>query len=260
MSLRSALRTQRPNGVRALDAVIGTLSGLRSRVAGPTSVQRDDGSPVVYGEMWRPQDEEHARQLIFNDPDPDTFERSGQADAERLAPLISSSDVVLDLGCGIGRVARYVAPLCATIWAVDASETMLSHARSRLGALSNVRYARCEGTRIPEIASASVDVAYSLLVLQHLEREDAFALLRDVHRVLRTDGRAYLTFPNLLSDPYLDCFLTYVEGGEVTNPVRARLYTPQEVERILPAAGFAVESIEPGVEIVACCRALPAVS
>lgn len=260
MSLRNALRAQRPNGLRALDAAIGTLSGLRARVAGPDSAPRDDGSPLVYGDLWRPHDQEQARQLIFNDPDPETFERSGQADAERLMPLISASSVVLDLGCGIGRVARYVAPLCATIWAVDASETMLSHARSRLAALSNVRYARCDGTRMPDVPSGSVDVAYSLLVLQHLEREDAFALLRDLRRVLRTDGRAYLTFPNLLSDPYLECFLNYVEGGEVTNPARARLYTPQEVERILPAAGFAVESIEPGVEIVACCRAVSASS
>jgi predicted TPR repeat methyltransferase len=31
----------------------------------------------------------------------------------------------VDLGCGIVRVVRYVAPLCREIWAVDASQTML---------------------------------------------------------------------------------------------------------------------------------------
>jgi ubiquinone/menaquinone biosynthesis C-methylase UbiE len=207
--------------------------------------------------MWRPRDESEARQLIFNDPEPENFERSGRADAERLSPLISQSDVVLDLGCGIGRVVRYVAPLCASIWAVDASDAMLDLARTRLRGLSNVHFARCAGTAIPEVRDDSIDVVYSLITLQHLEREDAFALLRDLHRVLRPGGRAYFTFPNLLSDVYLDCFLTYVEQGEVANPVRARLYTPEEVERLLPAAGFEIRRLDAGDEIVVVCAPAP---
>jgi ubiquinone/menaquinone biosynthesis C-methylase UbiE len=247
VSFRAALSAQRPNAVRVIDGAIRGLTSARDRIARPGA------PPGGYGAMWQPQDEEQARRLIFNDPDPENFERSGQADAERLAPLIGPSDTVLDLGCGIGRVVRYVAPSCETIWAVDASETMLGYARSRLAGLGNVRFARCLGTSIPEVADDSVDVVYSLITLQHLEREDAFALLRDLRRVLRPDGRAYITFPNILSQAYLDCFLAYVDSGEVANPVRARLYTPQEVARILPAAGFEVREVEEGTEIVAVC-------
>jgi SAM-dependent methyltransferase len=251
VSLRSALGRQRPRAVRLIDAAIGALSVLRRRVA------RNAPATSGYGGLWRPRDEEHARRLIFNDPDPENFERSGRADAERLAPLISPEDVVLDLGCGIGRVVRYVAPLCSSIWAVDASEVMLDHARSRLAETTNVRFARCTGTRIPDVADGSVDVVYSLITLQHLEREDAFALLRELRRVLRPGGKAYITFPNILSDEYLECFVAYVDTGEVANPARARLYTPQEVERILPAAGLDVREIQVGVEIVAVCESAP---
>ncbi len=91
--------------------------------------------------------------------------------------------------------------------------------------------------------------------LQHLEREDAFALLRDLRRALRPGGRAFLTFPNLLSDAYLAAFVEQVDRGEVANPARARAYTPQEVERLLPAAGLPIERLDAGVEIVAVCRA-----
>jgi len=45
-----------------------------------------------------------------------------------------------------------------------------------------------------------------------------------------------------------------VRDGQVTNPARARIYTPQEVERILPAAGFEIAELDAGVEIVAVCR------
>jgi ubiquinone/menaquinone biosynthesis C-methylase UbiE len=252
VSIRAALSAQRPHVVRLIDGAIRGLTSARGRVA-----QGVAGTTVGYGDLWRPADEDGARQLIFNDPDPENFERSGQDDAERLAPLIGPADTVLDLGCGIGRVVRYVAPMCGTIWAVDASETMLGYARSRLAGVPNVRFARCAGTTIPDVSDDAIDVVYSLITLQHLEREDAFALLRDLRRVLRPGGRAYITFPNILSDPYLDCFLAYVDHGEVTNPVRARLYTPQEVARILPAAGFEVRELEEGTEIVAICGPAP---
>ena len=209
-----------------------------------------------YGDLWQPGDETQAMQLVLNESDPDIFEASGRRQAEEvLCPRIAATDVVLDLGCGIGRVARYVAGCCGRLWAVDASERMLSLARERLAGLPNIDFARSEGTTIPAIGSGSVDFAYSVLTLQHLEREDAFLLLREVRRVLRPGGAAYLTFPNLLSDVYLNAFREYAERGEVSNAARARFYTPEEVRRILPAAGFDVVELRAGVEIEVDCAA-----
>jgi ubiquinone/menaquinone biosynthesis C-methylase UbiE len=212
-----------------------------------------------YGDLWQPDNDEQAMQLVLNETDPDIFEASGQQQAdELLGPRIRSTDVVMDLGCGIGRVARYVAGYCASLWAVDASEKMLGLARNRLDELQNVRLARSEGTRIPSVESESVDFVYSILTLQHLEREDAFLLLREVHRVLRPGGAAFFTFPNFLSDVYLEAFLAYAERSEVENPARARFYTPEEVRRLLPAAGFEVVNMTAGVEIeVDCARTAP---
>jgi ubiquinone/menaquinone biosynthesis C-methylase UbiE len=250
MGLRRAIGRQRPRAVRLLDGAIGALADVRRRVAAGGA---HDGDGAGYGGLWAPRDAAEARRLIINDADPEGFERSGRADAARLAELVGAGDVVLDLGCGIGRVALYVAPGCATLWAVDASDAMLEQARLRLADRRNVRVARCDGTRIPAVPDDAVDVAYSLLTLQHVEREDAFALLRELRRVVRPGGRCYLTFPNLLSDTYLDAFVAQAERGDVANPARARAYTPQEVERVLPAAGFSVERLDAGTEIVAVC-------
>jgi len=191
---------------------------------------------------------------ILNNRDPEEFEAAGRRDAATIGRLIEPTDTVLDLGCGIGRVTRYVAPLCREIWAVDASETMLDYAKERLGSLPNIRFVQGAGTSLPGVPSESVDVVYSLLTLQHVEREHAFLLLRELRRILKPDGRAFLTFPNLLSDTYLQAFLYYVDHDEVDNRARARFYTPEEVARLLPAAGFEVESIEANVEIVAICN------
>ena len=130
---------------------------------------------------------------------------------------------------------------------------MLHYARQRMVGTTNVRYARCRGTTIPDIPTGAIDFAYSLLTLQHVEREDAFLLLRELGRVVRPGGTIHVTFPNLLSDTYLAAFVAYAEEGRSTSRARARFYTPQEVERILPAAGLVVSEIDAGVEIAARC-------
>jgi ubiquinone/menaquinone biosynthesis C-methylase UbiE len=210
-----------------------------------------------YRAVWSPSNDTDAMGLILNETDAGKFEASGRHDAEEvLGPLIRSSDTVLDLGCGIGRVTRYVAPLCREVWAVDISPRMLELARSRLAGLANVRFALSNEASLPEPPTASVDFAYSLLTLQHVEREHAFALMREVRRVLRPGGVAHFTFPNLLSDEYLHAFLHYVESGEAnSNPARARFYTPEEIHRVVPAAGFEIVDFEVEVEIRVTCRA-----
>ena len=238
--------------VRGLREVERVAAGARRRLengaagAPPATAER-------YGALWDPPADADAMALILNTTDPETFESTGRADAERLSAYLPEGGTALDLGCGIGRVARYLAPRCATLWAVDASARMLDLARTRMADLSNVRYATCVDTAIPDVPDGGVDLAYALLVLQHLEREDAFLLLEELRRVVAQSGTVVVTFPNLLSDTYLAAFLDYVRNGQVTNQARARMYTPDEVARVVTAAGFDVD-LEVDVEILAVCR------
>jgi ubiquinone/menaquinone biosynthesis C-methylase UbiE len=208
-------------------------------------VARDDS---LYAALWKPIDETEAILQIYNTSEEASFEEGGRWDFESLAPFLTPSSTVLDLGCGIGRVARYVAPACAKLWAVDVSSRMLELAASRLSSETNIQYALCKDVCIPDVPSGTVDLAYSFLVLQHVEREDAFLLLEELRRVVRPTGTVVLTFPNLLSDTYLECFRQYARAGVSTLRNRARVYTPQEVERIMTAAGFE-PTIEAATEI-----------
>ncbi len=206
-----------------------------------------------YSGLWNPADETAALLQIFNTDDPDSFEEGGRWDLDRLRPFFDKDSTVLDLGCGIGRVARYVAPECSLLWAVDASQKMLDMAAERLRDLTNIRYVHCHDVTFPDVPSESIDMAYSLLVLQHLEREDAFLLLEELRRVIRRTGTVILTYPNLLSETYLSGFVDYAHRGESADAARARLYTPQEVEALLPAAGFRAE-IDAATEIRVTAR------
>lgn len=52
---------------------------------------------------------------------------------------IYPDDVVLEIGAGVGRVGRVIAPLCREWIGADVSENMLAHIRRRLRDLPNAR-------------------------------------------------------------------------------------------------------------------------
>ncbi len=230
---------------------------MRSGGAGSSGAPGHDaitghGAHTRYG--WAPQTEQDARLEIIDSEDKEFFEESGRRDAERLLPFLEPGFAVLDLGCGIGRIAMYMAPHCQTLWAVDASPRMLEMAGTRLAGLSNVKYAQCLDTKVPEVVDESIDLVYSIIVLQHLEKEDAFLLTEDVVRMLRPGGLAFLTWPNLLDEANLEAFVQGARRGEATNNYRARLYTTHELELLLPRAGFSSVEIRDEPNIVTICR------
>jgi ubiquinone/menaquinone biosynthesis C-methylase UbiE len=214
----------------------------------------------TYERHWDPVTVSDAMKLIVVEDDEAFFESSGREDAAGILELLPEpAGVVLDLGCGIGRIARFVAPRCRELWLADISPRMLEMAHERLGGLASIRLVRATPRGVPELGTGTLDLAYSVLVLQHVEREDAFCMLRDVLRMLRPGGTAYLTFPNILDDGYLSAFVQYADTGEVSNVARARFYTPSEVARLVAAAGFVDVAVREGRDIVAIARkAVPA--
>ena len=58
---------------------------------------------------------------------------------------IGKDDVVLEIGCGIGRVGKVVAPLCRKWIGCDVASNMLSLAAERLKDLSNVELVEISG-------------------------------------------------------------------------------------------------------------------
>ncbi|HTW06732.1 MAG TPA: class I SAM-dependent methyltransferase [Acidimicrobiales bacterium] len=229
------------------------LEGLSRRLGATSSPAEHEQPPGLPRYAWAPATEADARAEILLTPDEDEFDASGRHELGRLLPFVDETTTALDLGCGIGRIARHLAPHCRALWAVDASPRMLELAGGRLAGVANIRYALCKDTAVPDIADASVDFVYSVLVLQHLEKEDAFLLLEEMYRVLRPGGRALYTWPNLDDDGYLRAFVQGARAGEATNLYRARPYTVGELQRLIPAAGYSSVELHEAPNIVTVC-------
>lgn len=96
---------------------------------------------------------------------------------------------VLDLGCGTGRHALWLAAAGATVTAVDFSDAMLAEARRKPGA-DAVRFLAHDLHR-PLPFSSEFDLVVSGLVLEHLQQLEPF--FAEAQRVLRPGGRAVVS-------------------------------------------------------------------
>ncbi|HVO10277.1 MAG TPA: class I SAM-dependent methyltransferase [Vicinamibacteria bacterium] len=97
---------------------------------------------------------------------------------------------VLDLGCGTGRHAVWLAAAGARVTAVDFSEGMLDEARRKAGAAA-VRFLAHDLHRPLPFADAEFDLVVSALVLEHLC--DLGAFFAEARRVLRPGGRGVVS-------------------------------------------------------------------
>ncbi len=203
------------------------------------------GPTPGYGLAWDVETDAEARKLALPEGDDPT----GAELADIVDGMIAPGDVVVDLGCGTGRIAERIANQCGELWLVDASERMLEITRAALGDRPNVRFARCHGAQVPAIAPASVDLIICVHVLDRVEREDAYLLLRDIRRMLRTGGMALVVVPNLLSGRHFTTFKRRAEQDRGRDPRRPRPFTPDEIERLCAAAALQPMAFDPADDL-----------
>lgn len=96
----------------------------------------------------------------------------------------------LDLGCGTGRHALWLAESGAVVTALDFSEGMLEIARSKPHAQS-VRFVQHDLHHPLPFVEGEFDLVVSGLVLEHLQELDGF--FAETRRVLRQGGRAVIS-------------------------------------------------------------------
>ncbi|MGH2867677.1 MAG: acyltransferase family protein [Solirubrobacteraceae bacterium] len=112
---------------------------------------------------------------------------------EGLGVELSRADLVLEIGCGLGRMTRVLAGRSREVLALDVSDQMLERAREHNPHLGNVRWILGDGTTLAPIADASVDACFSTVVFQHVpDPEIILGYVREVGRVLRPGGWAAL--------------------------------------------------------------------
>lgn len=222
------------------------LTALR-RLAGRVK-RRLFGGPetrrAAYQQVWDAQagTEDAAKVAVAGYTDEAEFARQADATLELLAGTVGvrPTDVVLEIGCGVGRVGRVLAPRCREWVGADVSERMLAHARRRLADLPNARTVAVSGYDLAPVPDASVDVVYCTVVFMHLDEWERYRYVREAARVLRPGGRLYVDNVNLLTDAGWRFFEDHLALDPLARPAWCgKTSTPQEVAAYFHRAGLA---------------------
>ncbi len=115
-------------------------------------------------------------------------QRVSVLDALGLAPY----EHVLDIGSGPGLLAEDAAKMVGAegrVVGVDASDAMVTMARTRCAALPQAEFLKCDATKL-DVPDASFDAAVSTQVYEYVD--DVDKALRELYRVLKPGGRAVI--------------------------------------------------------------------
>ena len=127
----------------------------------------------------------HTDEAAFWASGPDNLDRT----LEPLSRTIGPADRVIEIGCGIGRITRAIADRAAHVVGVDVSQEMIDRARTALADVPNAEFLVGNGLDLSGVDDASMDVAYSFIVFQHIpDPAVTCRYIEEIGRVLRPGG------------------------------------------------------------------------
>jgi SAM-dependent methyltransferase len=128
-------------------------------------------------------------------------------DSEADNPIIGSElfekeKTVLDVACGIGRMAKFISPRAKKYVGVDFSAGMIEKAKERYNDYPNVEFFHNDGRSLAMLDNDTFDLAVCYLAFQHMEKAITKLYVDEVHRVLKPGGIFVSQIPRL--DYYKD--------------------------------------------------------
>src|SRR3954469_23258634 len=131
-----------------------------------------------YKRVWTALSESlaSAKVHVSGTEDESIFEKSGIGTSQFLLQNvgINPTHVVLEIGCGVGRVGKHLAKHCQRWIGSDVSPNMLKFAAERLRGFSNVEFIELSGNDLKPISDNSIDLVYCTVVFMHLESWDRY--------------------------------------------------------------------------------------
>ncbi len=150
---------------------------------------------VFEKEYWEIEGKENPIDAICKGFSVEDFKNKKESLIFHLEPEFNKDQTFLDLGCGIGRVARWVAPNIKEYHGVDISSTMIENAKEYNKDFDNVNFHQVSSCDLKLFEDNKFDVILSELVFIHLTPEEQKKYLVEINRVLKKDGTLLIEIP-----------------------------------------------------------------
>jgi SAM-dependent methyltransferase len=216
--------------------------GLAVRVEA-LSLAREQLTRSDYKSVWNNLSGtvDDAKMVVIGSVDENAFLNTAQGTVGELENTVGvrPSDIILEIGCGVGRVGASLAPRCAKWIGCDVSSNMIEYSKIRLNAHQNISLIEISGFSLDGVNDTTIDMVYSTVVFMHLDEWDRYNYVVEAKRVLRPGGRLYVDNFNLCSDGGWSVFEAHRHFPPGSRPVHiSKSSTPQELETYLTRAGF----------------------
>lgn len=171
-----------------------------------------------------------------------TDPKTGLKDANFLKKFVDKNSVVLDIGCGGGRVEKFLADYCNEIHGIDMSPKAVRIAQ-RFANKPNAFFHSVGNNKLEIFNDSTFDLVFEIATFHHMPREDFYNYILEVQRVLKRDGVFFLTFNDITTDFNYNYFAYHALMNDYTVN-RMRFYTEDEIRFLLKKVGFKNISIK----------------
>lgn len=185
----------------------------------------------------------------WNDPNVAADLRSRQSGvtefAEEFEERMSPNSRLLEIGCGAGDDAAFLAQKGHQVTAIDVSEPLIEIAAQRYADLENLDLRVADITQPLNVGGQTIDGVYARLSLQYFDHKTTLSIFGEINWVLRPGGQFFFACRST-QDPL------YGKGIEVEQDVYAlrdhvrHFFTPDYATELLEVNGFTKIDITTG--------------
>ncbi|MFH1841145.1 MAG: class I SAM-dependent methyltransferase [Candidatus Shapirobacteria bacterium] len=175
---------------------------------------------------------------------PQRFWHANKLELLNILDNFSPKDSVLDAGCGSGNIAFFLAHKVKKVIGLDLSQSAIDFAQQKVieTRVKNLSFQTADLRHLP-FRDNSFTRVILFEVVEHLNLKDYQQILSEIYRVLKPDGKLYLTTPNQLSLwPLIEWFLdTFRLVPPLKNQQHILELTLPLVTQTLIRCGFKIE-------------------
>ncbi len=124
-------------------------------------------------------------------------ESVGQVLDDFIKPFITQQSIVGEIGVGGGRIASKLVGSVKKFYCFDISQEMLKRARKLLSEYSHVEFVLLKAPEFDAELEGSFDFIYSFDVFVHLDLHLIWKYMKEIKKLLKKDGHAFLHTANL---------------------------------------------------------------
>jgi SAM-dependent methyltransferase len=186
--------------------------------------------------------ERDARMYVAGHTDTDEWDRSARVTKSVLSDFVGlkPQDVILEIGCGMGRVGKVLAPVCSRWIGTDISSGMLDCGQHHLKGLDNIELVELKDIGLEPIPDESIDLVYCTVVFMHLFEWDRYRYVEEAMRVLKPGGRCYFDNVDITTNHGWEVFQEGASFPKADRPPHISMTsTGDELETYGKRAGFA---------------------